>query len=134
MHQIRSAKTLFIVRLSLRTMFVMGVLVLSGLATSVSFAQDTNQEREILTKTDWPKVRTGQSVMALESLQRVVTRFEVAAKPVILIRFPGGNLGNAWAFELRDWFVALGIPSNQIRLEPGSGVPDGMALMVLDEA
>lgn len=105
-------------------------LMLGGFAPAPSFAQ----EREVLTKTDWPKVRTGQSVMALESLQRVVTRFQTAAKPVILIRFPGGNLGNAWAFELRDWFVALGIPSNQIRLEPGSGVPDGMALMVLDEA
>lgn len=109
---------------------VFSVMTLTGFPTSQAHAQ----EREILSRTDWPKIRTGQTVMALDSLKRIIERFESAASPVILIRFPGGNLGNAWAFELRDWFVALGVPSQQIRLEPGSGVPDAMALMVLDEA
>jgi len=108
--------------------------LLAGPVSAQTLTPGAADEREILTRDQWPEVRTGRSVMALASLQRVITRYEVAAKPVVLIRFPGGNLGNAWAFELRDWLVALGIPSSQIALEPGSGIPDGMALFVLDQA
>ncbi|GIS88566.1 MAG: hypothetical protein CM1200mP18_12760 [Gammaproteobacteria bacterium] len=48
----------------------------------------------------------------------------------VTIRYPGGDKGNAWALELREWLVALGIPSNYIVLEPGSGGQDRLLLLL----
>lgn|GEM_PF-426032 len=120
----------------IRRVIAAAVIAVAAASTCVhaqTLTPSPADEREVLTRDQWPQVRTGRSVMALEPLRRVITRFESTARPVVLIRFPGGNLGNAWAFELRDWLVALGIPSSRITLEPGSGIPDGMALFVLDQ-
>lgn len=103
------------------------------LAVCVCCGAAVAQEREVLARGDWPEVRTGESVAGIAALQAIMIQFEAAREPVIQIRFPGGNLGNAWAFELRDWLVALGVPSERVQLEPGSGMPDAMTLAVFDQ-
>jgi len=90
------------------------------------------QERSVLTKAQWPAQRTGTTMTRIESLQRVMAQVQKAPQSVVLVRYPGGNLGNAWAVELRDWLVALGLDSGRVRLEPGSGIADAITLTVLN--
>ncbi len=100
--------------------FVIAILLLSIQAPTAS--------AELLSRAAWPEVRSGTAIVRIPALQRVMRRFEGMRHGVIVIRYPGGDQGNQWAVELRDWLVALGVASNQIVLEPGSGVPGTMAI------
>ncbi len=83
---------------------------------------------ELLTRADWPAVRSGTAVVRIPALQRVMRQFEGMKQGVIVIQYPGGDRGNEWALELRDWLVALGVASHQVLLEPGSGFPDTIVI------
>ena len=50
--------------------------------------------------------------------------------PSGFVRHPGGDDGNAWALEFREWLVALGVPSHFITLEPASGGVDRLLILV----
>ena len=80
----------------------------------------------------WPQTRTGQSMVALAPLRDTVSRYDARPGSKIVIRYPGGDLGSDWAAELRDWLVALGVPSSDLVVEPASGLPDTMVLQVMD--
>ncbi len=84
---------------------------------------------ELLPRAEWPAVPTGAAVVQIPSLQRVMLRFQGMADGVIIVRYPGGDLGNAWAAELREWLVALGVSYARVILEPGSGIPDTIVLI-----
>ena len=83
---------------------------------------------ELLSHAEWPIVRSGSTLLNMPALQRVVTKMDRMEDGRLVIRYPGGDRGNAWAVELRDWLVALGIGSELIVLEPGSGIPDTIVL------
>lgn len=83
---------------------------------------------EVIHYQDWLRLKGPTSLLQLPALQRVVDQFEAADDSVVIVRYPGGDEGNAWALQLRDWLVALGITSDEIRLEPGSGVPQGIVI------
>lgn len=83
---------------------------------------------ELITRAEWPAVRSGTAIVRIPALQRVMRQFEGMEQGVIVIRYPGGDRGNEWALELRDWLVALGVASSQLLLEPGSGVPDTIVI------
>lgn len=77
---------------------------------------------------DWIKVKNATTLLQIPALQRVVNEFEKKEQSRIVIRHPGGDGGNEWALELRDWLVALGISTEEIQLQPGSGVPQAIAI------
>lgn len=83
---------------------------------------------ELLSRADWPMVRNSTAIVRIPSLQRLMRDFQGMKQGVITIRYPGGDRGNNWALELRDWFVALGVSSNRVVLEPGSGIPNTLVL------
>lgn len=85
---------------------------------------------EMISRAEWPRLKRGVNVMQLPVLQRLVNNYEKSEDGRIVIRYPGGDRGDAWAVELRDWLVALGISSTHISLEPGSGVPETMVVYV----
>ena len=85
---------------------------------------------EMITRPEWPHLKQGVNVIQLPVLQRLVNEYENSDNGRIVIRYPGGDLGDAWAVELRDWLVALGISSTNIALEPGSGIPETMVVYV----
>ncbi len=97
-----------------RWLFV--VLLLSQTLLTV----DTVLAAQTLLHQDWPRTRTGRIVMAIPAIQAIRQQFEQTANSQIVIRYPGGDLGNAWAFDVRSWLIALGIASTDIVLEPGS--------------
>ncbi|HED12367.1 MAG TPA: hypothetical protein ENI62_01685 [Gammaproteobacteria bacterium] len=83
-----------------------------------------------LSHQEWPRTRSGRIVMAIPAIRSIQEQFEKTPGSQIVIRYPGGDLGNAWAFDVRNWLVALGITSTNIVLEPGSGSADTLVLDV----
>ena len=79
---------------------------------------------------DWPDRRTTKTVLSILPIKKLLELFVEIPGHQGTIRYPGGSNGNAWALELREWLVALGIPSNYIVLEPGSGGQDRLLLLL----
>ena len=88
----------------------------------------TASAAELLSRAEWTLVRSGSTLLNMPALQRVVATMDRQDNGRIVIRYPGGDRGSAWATELRDWLIALGIGSERIVLEPGSGIPDTIVL------
>ena len=86
--------------------------------------------KEQLDRTQWPEQRNSSSVLALTQINAILSQFNEAKLHRGTIRYPGGDLGNAWALEVRDWLVALGMPSDAVLLEPGSGGSDQLILLL----
>ena len=91
--------------------------------------RDTLIEQPILVE-NWPDRRTTKAVLSILPIKRILELFVEGPRQQVTIRYPGGDKGNAWALELRQWFVALGIPSKYIVLEPGSGGQDRLLLLL----
>jgi hypothetical protein len=89
---------------------------------------------EMITRADWSLLRQGVNVTQLPVLQRLVDDYDKSDGGQIVILYPGGDRGDAWAIDLRDWLVALGISSSHILLEPGSGIPETIVLYVETKA
>ena len=79
---------------------------------------------------DWPQQRTAEALLSLTPVRDLLALYQEDSGHRITIRHPGGDYGDAWAHELRDWLVALGIPSAQVLLEPGSGGRDRILLLL----
>ncbi len=79
---------------------------------------------------DWPDRRTTKTVLSIPPIKKLLALFIEDPRRQVTIRYPGGDKGNAWALELREWLVALGIPSSYIVLEPGSGGQDRLLLLL----
>lgn len=87
---------------------------------------------EYIQRDEWPDIQRGIQVTQYPKLAGIVNEFDRRGDANIVILYPGGEAGHNWAIEIRDWFVALGIPSGMIALRPGSGVPGAVALEVED--
>ena len=79
---------------------------------------------------DCPDRRTTKTILSIPPIKKLLALFVEDPRQQVTIRYPGGDEGNAWALELREWLVALGIPSNYIVLEPGSGGQDRLLLLL----
>jgi hypothetical protein len=69
-------------------------------------------------------------VLELNPVRAVLSVFSEEGGQNVIVRHPGGDGGNAWALEFREWLVALGVPSHYITLEPGSGGVDRLLILV----
>ena len=79
---------------------------------------------------DWPKRRSAYAVLELDPVRAVLSVFSEDGDQNVIVRYPGGDGGNAWALEVREWLVALGVPSHFITLEPGSGGEARLLILV----
>ena len=79
---------------------------------------------------DWPQRRSANAVLELDPVRAVLSVFSENGGQNVIVRHPGGDSGNAWALEFREWLVALGVPSHFITLEPGSGGVDRLLILV----
>jgi hypothetical protein len=55
----------------------------------------------------------------IEELREVVAAWEAREQQRIRIRHAVGEAGLLWAEELRDWLVALGVPTAAIEVRAG---------------
>ncbi|MCK4833114.1 MAG: hypothetical protein KAT12_00010 [Gammaproteobacteria bacterium] len=72
----------------------------------------------------WELARSGETILALPVLKRLLKAWLSEQHKVIEIRYPGGEDGEFWVQELTDWLVSLGIPSKYMVKTPGSGADD----------
>ena len=79
---------------------------------------------------DWEQPRSGTVITQFDAVRAAINYWEKGANLAILIRYPGEDSGEIWATELRDWMISLGIPSDYMRLVPGSPAADEIKLLV----
>ncbi|MEM7207425.1 MAG: hypothetical protein AAF434_06355 [Pseudomonadota bacterium] len=105
-------------------------VVLVCLAASLLTVAQADIATYSVTAEEWSRPRSGRGVSELPGLREFVQNWMQAGEGnrQILIQYPGGESGTLWASELRDWLVALSIPSEHILLEAGS--PSGDELLV----
>lgn len=78
----------------------------------------------VLHAEQWELTRSGETILSLPVLSRLINAWLPEKDRKIEVRYPGGEEGEFWVQELTDWLVSLGIPSNHIVTIPGSGADD----------
>lgn len=98
------------------------ILIVSLVLTSTSALADAYT----LTAADWSRPRSAEMVTGIEPVAAAVREWHAIAKKdsqgnqaSLLLRHAAGEEAALWASELRDWLVALGVPTDSIRLELG---------------
>ena len=78
----------------------------------------------VLYAEQWDMTRSGDKLLSLPVLRKVINAWLSERSRIIEIQYPGGEEGEFWVQELIDWLVSLGIPSKQMIITPGSGGDD----------
>ncbi len=114
--------------LSLMLIFF-SVTCLPATGYAIELAQ-TNDEL-VLHAEQWEVARAGNSLLALPVLQQVVNAWAAHPHQKIELRYPGGEDGELWVAELKDWLVSLGIASKYMTAVPGSGEADAIRFQII---
>jgi hypothetical protein len=85
----------------------------------------------ILDAAEWARPRSGEAVAAMPTVREAVHIWSQTPSAALAIRHPRGEAGVLWAEELRDWLVALGVPSAGIDLRASSGLEGRMELDIV---
>ena len=108
------------------SMYMTGSLLLGHQA--FVFAGEKNY---ILTAQQWNIPRTASSILRMPALQDAMHEFQSSSDNQLLIKYPGGDEGTLWAYELRGWLISLGVASGHIELVPGSSKTDQLEISVI---
>ena len=85
-----------------------------------------------LSAEQWARPRSGATVAAMMPLAEVVAMLGSTEEGRLLIRHADDEAGGLWAYELRSWLVALGIPAQRIQLMTGGGSDATLELQIHD--
>lgn len=96
-----------------------GWKILTGLLFSMVSVYVVHADTWSMTAEQWARPRSGKSLLEMQSIASAVKALNNDMTSVLLVRYPGGEEGALWAFELRDWLVSLGVPSTRIELYAG---------------
>jgi len=99
-----------------------------GSISSVSAALNIEN---ILLAEQWEVSRSGEALVNVPVINKIIKQWSLKPDQKIELHYPGGEEGELWVGELRDWLVSLGIPSSNISTVPGSGVEDVIRLHVV---
>ncbi len=83
-----------------------------------------------LSADEWARPRSGDIIPEMAPVRSAVSYWGRGVDALIIIRHPGGDSGELWAAELRDWLISLGVPSDYIRLVPGTQAADEINIVV----
>lgn len=79
----------------------------------------------------WELSRSGERLLGITGLAEVVNEWSQDGMRQIELQYPGGEEGELWVNQLKDWLIALGVPSASIVAVPGSGAGDVIRLRVI---
>ena len=99
-------------------------LTMSGLSHA-------GEQPHVLTAQQWNVPRQASSILSMPALQSAMQEFQTNEANQLLIKYPGGDEGTLWAYELRGWLISLGVSSNQIELIPGSSKIDQLEISII---
>jgi len=99
----------------------------------ISLAAQAGERQWLLNADDWARPRDGRSIAQMAPLPDLVAGWSAETGQRLLIRYPGGEEGLLWAYELRSWLVALGVPMEAQELVAGSHRADRIELELMKE-
>ena len=106
------------------------LLIISVIGMTFSVVVNANSENSLLAE-QWELSRNGDALTRLPVVNVVINQWSQKPQQRIELHYPGGEEGELWVEELRDWLVSLGVPSKHIIIVPGSGVEDVIKLHVV---
>ena len=87
----------------------------------------------ILTAQQWNVPRTESAILTMPPLQSMMQAYQKAEQSArLLIKYPGGDEGTVWAYELRGWLISLGVASDHIELVPGSRDANQLEIYIIN--
>ena len=105
-------------------------ICLAGLMFSTGVGAANTIRIFTLSADEWARPRSGDIIPEMESVRAAVSYWGRGVEALVIIRHPGEDSGELWAAELRDWLISLGVPSDYIRLVPGTQAADEIRLVV----
>ena len=103
--------------------FVLLINILSIMRPDVLAAESPGNELKLHAE-QWELARNGEQLLQVPVLNKVVNSWLLKEGFRIELRYPGGEEGELWVGELKDWLISLGIPSKYLVAVPGSGKAD----------
>jgi hypothetical protein len=100
-------------------------------ATGYAIESTPANDELVLHAEQWEAARAGESLLALPVLQHLVNAWAAHPHQRIEMRYPGGEDGELWVAELKDWLVSLGIASKYMTAVPGSGEADAIRFQII---
>lgn len=100
-------------------------------ATGYAIESTSANDELVLHAEQWEAARAGESLLALPVLQHVVNAWAAHPHQKIELRYPGGEDGELWVAELKDWLVSLGVASKFMTAVPGSGEADAIRFQII---
>ncbi|MDQ2069957.1 hypothetical protein [Natronospira bacteriovora] len=104
------------------------LLPAAGLVMAVMLPLSAMAESWQLSAEEWSRPRSGEVVLSMTPVSRAMAAWEGRNDARLELVYPGGERGELWASELKDWLVALGVEADEVRLLPGSGAEDVLIL------
>jgi hypothetical protein len=101
-----------------------------GLCLFLAASQAAAQAVFVVDSDTWTRPRSAEMLLGLAPLRDAVGSLQAAQSRRLEIRHPEGEQGELWAAELRDWLVALGIPSARLVLAADPAVTEQIELVV----
>ncbi len=108
----------------------LGILFLLVAYFTAPFVYAQDEFEVLIPRYEWPDDASADVVLQIPQIRRAVSRFLESEHAQLIVRYPGGDAGNEWALDLRAKLISLGIESEYIVLEPGSGIDETMVVIV----
>ena len=109
-----------------------GILIFTAMSVLGTICNAQSEFEIRIALYEWPQVATADAVLQIPQLRQAVLRLFDSASSTLIIRYPGGDAGNNWGESLRAILISLGIESERILLQPGTGIEDTLLVIVND--
>lgn len=108
-----------------RTRFIVVGALVAGMLAGPAMAESWSLDREA-----WSRPRSGEVVRGMEPVASAVRALQAEADRRLFLVYPGGEAGELWAAELRDWLIALGVDADVVTIRAGAPESDTLLLRV----
>ena len=92
--------------------------------------QESKHRQWMLMEEQWDLVKQGEQLLTMPMMQQVVVAWSLQQGQAIELRYPGGEEGELWVEELKDWLISLAIPSKYLFSVAGSGKADVIIIKI----
>ena len=116
----------------MKNLYLRLLIVLAALLIFVPASAQEDFEVPI-SISEWPLGAAPETVLSIPQLKIAVKQWMEAENAILIIRYPGGDVGNQWAVEVRDRLVSFGVESKHIEIQPGSGIEDTLLIIVYEQ-
>jgi len=132
MNMRENMKIIFYLCHSLKRLFISFVLVSGVLSVQFVSAEVTKPENQQwrLTAEQWDLVKQGEQLLKIPMMQQVIDAWSLKPSQAVELRYPGGEEGELWVGELKDWLISLAIPSQYLFVVAGSGEADVIIIRI----